>query len=302
MHFLPTVLIFSFLSISFVQLVETACTDLVPTCSRAISYCRIPSLTHTLQINCARTCRFCVGPSNGNGKRRPAKKKKRRRPPQKPPATKRDDAPIFKYPRYKLTYFGIRFRAEPIRLAFHYRNVPFEDVRLTAAQWAAQKSSYPDNQLPLLEVDGTKVSQSMTICRFVGRRLGLSGSNEMEITYLDYVAELWREFVDATMHYKRVANGDEPGDELAIHDAEFLPALKKYAPKMETLLRKQPSGFFGRTVSWVDFYVAGTVRTFDIIDATSLVAYPTLSAHYERVYALPQLQAYLKKDPPDSPI
>ncbi|KAI6234039.1 Glutathione S-transferase 1 [Aphelenchoides fujianensis] len=248
----------------FVQTTGQACQDIVPTCNKAKAYCQSPSLVNTLRINCPRSCG--------------------------------------QFDKYRLHYFDVRFRAEPIRLAFTYRKIPFEDIRLTNAQWDARKAYYPDQELPLLEVNGQKLSQSMAIYRYIGKKLDLAGTSDLETAHLDYAAELWRTFVDRTEHYKRVANGDVPGDENAVYTAEYAPALAKYAPKMEALLAQSRSGFFGKQLSWVDFFVAGTVQTFKIIDMVGMQAYPQLLAHNQKIYALPQLRAYFRQHPPTGAI
>ena len=42
---------------------------------------------------------------------------------------------------YKLVYFQVRGRAEPIRLTFAAAGKKFEDVRLADTDWAAEKAS-----------------------------------------------------------------------------------------------------------------------------------------------------------------
>jgi hypothetical protein len=44
-------------------------------------------------------------------------------------------------PEYKLSYFPLRARAEAIRLIFHYKSIPFEDVRIPREEWPAKKNS-----------------------------------------------------------------------------------------------------------------------------------------------------------------
>jgi glutathione S-transferase len=43
-------------------------------------------------------------------------------------------------PQYKLYYFPLRARAEAIRLVFHYKGIPFEDVRIPRDEWESKKS------------------------------------------------------------------------------------------------------------------------------------------------------------------
>ena len=44
-------------------------------------------------------------------------------------------------PKYKLTYFNIRARAEMTRLLFAAANVPYEDVRFEFKDWPELKPS-----------------------------------------------------------------------------------------------------------------------------------------------------------------
>lgn len=52
-------------------------------------------------------------------------------------------------PKLKLTYFNIKARAEPTRLALHIAGIPFEDVRLKHEEWPALKGSFPLGQVPV---------------------------------------------------------------------------------------------------------------------------------------------------------
>ncbi|EGZ28034.1 hypothetical protein PHYSODRAFT_472264 [Phytophthora sojae] len=75
--------------------------------------------------------------------------------------------------KLKLMYFPLQGRAEPIRLAFFIGGVEFEDKRLSFDEFEKVKSELPFNQLPVLEVDGEAISQSLAILRYAGNLTGL---------------------------------------------------------------------------------------------------------------------------------
>jgi hypothetical protein len=61
-------------------------------------------------------------------------------PPINPNPSLPTGPPVFKFPKYKLHYFNIRYKAEPIRMMFHYKSVPFKDIRIKKSEWATRKS------------------------------------------------------------------------------------------------------------------------------------------------------------------
>lgn len=103
-------------------------------------------------------------------------------------------------PEYKLWYFALRGRGEPIRLLFHYLNEPFEDFRIQPTDWAStyKKSTIvlhivkwkfgflnlilnlknslatPYGTIPILEVleTGEQLAQQFVILRYLARELG----------------------------------------------------------------------------------------------------------------------------------
>ncbi|POM64909.1 Glutathione S-transferase [Phytophthora palmivora] len=76
-------------------------------------------------------------------------------------------------PKIKLTYMPHPGRGEPIRLAFFIGDVEFEDERITREELLKRKPSLPFNQLPVLEVDGDVIAQSLAILRYAGTLSGL---------------------------------------------------------------------------------------------------------------------------------
>lgn len=77
-----------------------------------------------------------------------------------------------KTPKLKLLYFKFKGRAEPVRLALHIAGLPFEDCRLSSEEFVAIQDTLPFGQLPVLEVDGELLAQSVGILHYVGRLTG----------------------------------------------------------------------------------------------------------------------------------
>ena len=43
----------------------------------------------------------------------------------------------------------------------------------------------PFGQLPLVEIDGKKINQSIAVCRYLAKKVGLSGKNDWENLQID---------------------------------------------------------------------------------------------------------------------
>lgn len=48
--------------------------------------------------------------------------------------------------------------------------------------------------MPVLEIDGEKIHQSVSIARYIGRRVGLAGNNDYENLKIDVAAETVNDF------------------------------------------------------------------------------------------------------------
>jgi len=82
--------------------------------------------------------------------------------------------------RYKLTYFDFAGgRGEPIRIALHAAGIPFEDIRLSFAEFSKMRQDTPFNALPVFEIDGVAVTQSNALCRYIGKMAGLYPADDL---------------------------------------------------------------------------------------------------------------------------
>lgn len=91
-------------------------------------------------------------------------------------------------PKLKLTYFDFHGgRAEPIRLALHIGDIAFEDRRFAPAEFAEVRQTTPFGQVPVLQVDGTTVTQSDSILRYAGKLAGLYPTDVYQALLCDEV-------------------------------------------------------------------------------------------------------------------
>ena len=73
----------------------------------------------------------------------------------------------------KLTYFKDNGRVGLIRAMLLYKKIPFENIMYTLDEWPAKKDNYEFKQLPQLEVNGKKLTQTIAICLYLARQLDL---------------------------------------------------------------------------------------------------------------------------------
>ena len=90
----------------------------------------------------------------------------------------------------KLTYFNFHGgRGEPTRLALHMGGVAFEDHRFGFADFPEIRKSAPLGQVPVLEVDGVRVTQSDAITRYAGKLAGLYPTDALQALLCDEVMQ-----------------------------------------------------------------------------------------------------------------
>ena len=89
---------------------------------------------------------------------------------------------------YKLTYFDFDGgRGEPVRIALHIAGIDFEDKRISFSEFGELRKDWRFNAVPVLEIDGTAVTQSNAMCRFVGRMAELYPADSLQALYCDEV-------------------------------------------------------------------------------------------------------------------
>lgn len=198
---------------------------------------------------------------------------------------------------YKLYYFNGRGRAEISRLIFAAAGKKFEDIRYERDEWPAHKSEMPLGQMPVLEVDGVKIPQSMSIARFLAKQFGLAGRDNLEQAKVDAVIDTG---IDLALKFIPIVFQSDENKKAEETKKFFDEELLKHLTNLETLAKLYTNGgrfFVGNQLTWADLEI------YDLLDFVLqnhfdiLQSYPWLQKHREEVAKQPNIAQYLQTRP-----
>ncbi|CAF2835484.1 unnamed protein product [Rotaria sp. Silwood2] len=154
---------------------------------------------------------------------------------------------------YKLFYLNGRCRAEVSRLTFTVANQKFEDIRVERDQWPSRKNEMPLGQIPVLEFNGMKLSQSLSIARFLAKQFELAGRDTFEQAKVDAVVDTINDLVTRYVAV-RWASDETKREELI--KTFFADELPKHLQNLEALGKLYGNAgvyFVGNHLTWTDF-------------------------------------------------
>lgn len=196
---------------------------------------------------------------------------------------------------YTLFYFNVKALAEPLRYLFAHGGIEYEDVRVTRDEWPALKPTMPMGQMPVLEVDGQRVHQSISMARFLAKTIGLSGSNPWEDLQIDIVVDTINDF-----RLKIAVVSYEPEDEikekkLVTLNTEVIPF---YLEKLEQTVKDNDGHLALGKLTWADVYFAGILDYMNyMVKRDLLETYPALRALVDSINSIEAIKAWIEKRP-----
>jgi glutathione S-transferase len=201
-------------------------------------------------------------------------------------------------PNYTLTYFDGRGRAEIIRLLFAYQGVEYTDNRIKREDWPALKPSAPFGQVPYLEIDGVKLSQSNSCARYLARKFNLAGKTELDQAKADMLVDCYEDATKPIMAFFMEKDAAKKAEASKKYVEEQLPASLAL---LEGLLVANGGGdkfFVGTELTWADIAFMNFVQWTAMGGAVNpLAKFPKLAALDERVKKLPKIAAWIEKRP-----
>lgn len=199
----------------------------------------------------------------------------------------------------KLTYFDFHGgRAEPARLAMHLGGIPFEDHRFTFSDFAEVRKATPFGQVPTLQVDGTVVTQSDAIIRYVGKLAGLYPLDAYQALLCDEVMCVVEDANVRLVPSFRMAGDEQKAARLALVDGP----MPMYLGWLQSQLMAHGGEYFAdNRLTVADLKVFVDVRGLNSgrldhvpTDLVEKVA-PALNAHMERIANMPAVLQYYAK-------
>ncbi|KHJ81993.1 glutathione S-transferase protein [Oesophagostomum dentatum] len=156
----------------------------------------------------------------------------------------------------------------------------------------------PFGQMPILEVDGKQLAQSLAIVRFLARKFGFAGKTPFEEALVDSIADQFKDFTNEIRPMARVALGFEEGDLAKLTKEVFLPARDKFFGYITKFLKANKSGYLvGDSLTFADLYLAEASSEFAKKIPTLYDGFPEIKAHAEKVRSIPALKKWIETRP-----
>lgn len=198
-------------------------------------------------------------------------------------------------PDYKVYYFNVKALGEPLRFLLSYGNLPFDDIRITREEWPALKPTMPMGQMPVLEVDGKRVHQSLAMCRYVAKQVGLAGANPLEELQIDAIVDTINDF-----RLKIAIVAYEPDDivkekKMITLNNEVIPF---YLTKLNVIAKENNGHLVLGKTTWADVYFAGILDYLNYLTKINLLEnFPNLQECVNNVLENENIKAYIAKRP-----
>lgn len=201
-------------------------------------------------------------------------------------------------PSYKVTYFPVKALAEPIRLILSYAGQEFEDDRFDREDWPTKiKPTMPFGQVPVLEVDGKRINQSLAICRYLAKQYGLVGKDDWENLEIDSTVDTINDIRAkiAGFFYEDDANAEAKAKKKEVTLKETVPF---YFERLDAQVKKNNGYFVGGKLTWAEFVFVGILDYLNFMAGYKIVdKYENLKSLNEKVLALPKIKEWVAKRP-----
>jgi len=196
---------------------------------------------------------------------------------------------------YKLYYFNIMARGEPARIMFAYKGVKYEDVRIEFQDWPQWQAKMPFGEIPVLEVDGKMLSQSMAINRYLGRVFGMAGANDWEAAQCDMLVDGITDVFNNLRPWFMEKDEEKKNQIWNNFENEH---LKPFLGLYEKFLKQTGTGHFvGNTMTWADVVLFHFIGWWYHKNPEVLKPHPEIAKFIGMVATEPNIKHWIETRP-----
>ena len=190
----------------------------------------------------------------------------------------------------KLFYFLGRGRAETTRWMLSINEINFINVPINTPEDLLKlrnTGKLPFDQIPLLEIDGMCLSQSVAMVKYLARLGGYYGSNHKEALYCDMFAGAISDFAETAMQAPF-----QPSNNLALETLKN--RFQKFSPKFELRIKENGNNLcVGNKITFADILLTEALNSYIEWIPNLLNESKILSSLYERIMNEKAIKNYL---------
>ena len=190
----------------------------------------------------------------------------------------------------KLFYFLGRGRAETTRWMLSINEINFINVPINTPEDLLKlrnTGKLPFDQMPLLEINGMYLSQSVAMVKYLARLGGYYGSNDKEALYCDMFAGAISDFAETAMQAPF-----QPSNNLALETLKN--RFQKFSPKFELRIKENGNNLcVGNKITFADILLTEALNSYIEWIPNLLNESKILSTLYERIMNEKAIKSYL---------
>lgn len=187
-----------------------------------------------------------------------------------------------------------------VRLALVLGKQDFENVIVPFEKWAAVKPTVPLGSVPVAEIDGKRVVQSMALVRYFGKLSGLYPADAWKSLMVDQVVETVMDMQAALFG----AKGEGKDGIREAREKMMKEAVPRFWGGAEKMLKGISNGPFvlGDEISIVDvcitsLYLLLMSEFLDYVPKDGLNGYPRMDKVFSSITAVPEVKEWYTKNP-----
>ncbi|XP_054941802.1 hematopoietic prostaglandin D synthase isoform X4 [Physeter macrocephalus] len=157
--------------------------------------------------------------------------------------------------------------------------------------WLSPLPALPFGKVPILEVSGLNLHQSLAIARYLTKNTDLAGKTELQQCQVDAVVDTLDDFMSRfPWAEKKQDIKDQMFKELLTCDASHL------LQDLDTYLGEK-EWFIGNSVTWADFYWEICSTTLLVFKPDLLDNHPRLVTLRKKVQSIPAIANWIMRRP-----